>query len=102
MVATVVSPSSAGSPATEMSPPASPPLFDAVHSQSHVASDWMHYYDIPDGEEEDIYLLLEELAREQSSGRTSENECPKWTVESSGKDVAVTFGELRERVWKIT
>jgi hypothetical protein len=61
----------------------------------------MHYYDSPDGEEDDIYLLLEELAREQSSGRTSENECPKWTMELSGKDVVATFGESWERVWMI-
>ncbi len=78
-----MSPSLVGSPATEMSHPASLPLFDAVHSQWHVASDWMHYYDSPDGE----------LAREQSSCRTSENEHPKWTMELSGKDVVVMFGE---------
>lgn len=102
MVATVVSPSTLGSPTADPSPAGAPPsLLGSVHDKIHDESDWMNFYDGPGGEEEDIYYLLEELAKDQFPDGLSNSGRPKWTVDKSGKDVVVTFGESREMVWNI-
>lgn len=98
MVGATVSPSTVGSPAAG-SPSAS--LFDTVHDHTHCQSDWEHFYECPTGKEEELYLLMEERAKDLFAGGISENERPKWTVETSGKDVVISFGESRDKVWNI-
>jgi hypothetical protein len=66
----------------------------------HDASDWMYHYDQP-LTDEDMYLWAKEYAKEQFPSGVSDSQCPKWNVDSSGKDVIVTFGNSRKRVWKI-
>jgi hypothetical protein len=90
------------SPATERLPPVSSPLplLTTVHDHMHDASDWMYHYDQP-LTDEDMYLWAEEYAKEQFPSGVSDSQHPKWNVDSSGKDVIVTFGNSRKRVWKI-
>lgn len=51
-----------------------------------------------DSNENLLHLMAEEFAREHYND-ASTKERPRWKVDSSGKDVKVTFGEARERVW---
>jgi hypothetical protein len=97
-----VSPLPVGTPAAKVSPPLTAcSLFHAVHNQPHVELDWEHFYKSPAGEEEEMYLLLEELGREIVNGGSSNNEHPKWNVESSGENVVISFNELQDEVWKV-
>jgi hypothetical protein len=100
MVGVTVSPSTVGSPAAGSSSSSSS-LFDSVHDHVHHQSDWEDFYESPTGEEEEVYLLMQDMANDLFAGGISENERPKWTVETSGKDVVITFGESRDKVWNI-
>jgi hypothetical protein len=44
---------------------------------------------------------MEELGREIMHGESSNNERPKWNVESSGENVVISFNESRDEVWKV-
>lgn len=69
----------------------------------HVESDWDHFDGSPASEEEEFHLLMEELAREIVYGGASDNERPKWTVDSSGKDVVISMSTMQltlyQRCW---
>jgi hypothetical protein len=67
----------------------------------YVKSDWDHFDGLPAADEEDTYLLIEELARELFDSGGSDYEHPKWTVKSLGKDVVVSFDESQEGVWNV-
>mmetsp|Transcript_28857 Transcript_28857/g.52205 ORF Transcript_28857/g.52205 Transcript_28857/m.52205 type:complete len:720 (+) Transcript_28857:272-2431(+) len=104
MVAVAVSPSTVGSPASDASPPpssTSSSLFHSVHKLAHVESDWESVRISPAGQEEEIYQLMEDLAKDIFSDSVSESEHPKWTVDSSGKDVKISFNSSEDKVWTI-
>jgi len=102
MAGAAVSPSTVGSPAAGTSPiTTNSSLFDSVHDHTHVQSDWDHINDSSTKEEEDIHCLLEDMAKDLFSGDMSAIERPKWTVDSSGKDVIISFDDSREKVWKL-
>lgn len=106
MATAAVTPGTAATPTTSESveaplPPVSPAaLFDTWNVESAAVSDWMHHYESPISED-DLYLMVEEIAREQFSGGNTDNGRPKWTVDSTGKDVKITFGDSREKVWTV-
>ncbi len=99
MVGATVSPSIVGSPAAVSSSSSS--LFDAVDDQAHVQSDWERFDESPNAKEEEVNRLLEDMAKDLFAGGISENEPPKWTVETSGKDVVISVCESHDKVWNI-
>jgi len=100
MVAAAVTPSSVEAPAASSSPVAPPAsLFNTVHQGTHATSDWDHFDDCP--VDDDIYLLAEELAKEQLPCGVSADDRPTWKVGTTGKDVVVTLSDSRETVWTI-
>lgn len=78
-----------------------PPVASTLPSFDDASvSDWMYCYENPetDSNENLLHLMAEEFAREHYNDAPTK-ERPRWKVDSSGKDVKVTFGEARERVW---
>jgi hypothetical protein len=76
-------------------------LFDTIHDCTVLESDWEHYYQTSTGEEEEIYHLMEDLAKDLFYGGIAENERPEWTVDLTGKVVIILFDRSRKKVWKI-
>ena len=66
----------------------------------YTKSDWEYYFENPDPEE-DFFRAAEEIASNSIASTPSDNERPKWRVDSTGKDVKVTFGEASTKVWTV-
>jgi hypothetical protein len=98
MVAAIVSPSSFESSGAHTLPST---LFNAIHNQAHVESDWTHFYESPTGEEEEFYQLMQEQASYVVHDGVYDYEHPQWTVNSSGRDVVISFDESRDEVWNV-
>jgi hypothetical protein len=78
MVAAVTCPHCLGSLVIHHKSPLT--LYNIVHDHMYVKSDWDHFDGLPAADEEDTYLLIEELARELFDSVGSDYEHPKWTV----------------------
>jgi len=98
MTATAVSPSIAGSPPAETSPSS---LFGSVHDHTHTVSDWDHFDASAAGEDEELHQLMQDMVKDLFEGGVYESDRPKWTFETSGKDVKISFDESEEKVWTI-
>lgn len=102
MAAVAVYPASFGSPGPDLSPHVdSASLFNSIHDTPCIQSDWDHFYGSTSHEEEEFYQLMEGLACDILSGSAEENEHPKWTIDSSGKDVKISFSESEDTLWTL-
>lgn len=82
-------------------PTSPPPEASSSTNTDYTESDWLHYFESPIVDEDNLHLAAEEYARENLAGAVSSRERPTWKVdETGGKDVVVTFDEARKRVWK--
>ena len=67
-------------------------------------SDWEHFYDLTaDNEstftEEELVLFADYSCDKYSN--VSSNGRPKWKIDNVGKDVVITFGDARKKVWEV-
>jgi hypothetical protein len=52
-------------------------LFDTVRNHTHIQSDWENYNKSPTDEEEKVYQLMQDMAKDVFAGRISKNKHSK-------------------------